>query len=114
MDNILEHNGVKASVVFDPEIEMFRGEVLGLSGSADFYASDVISLKEEMIISLESYLEICTEQGIQPYKSYNGKIAFRTNSNIHKKLEELSVSQGLSLNKMLESLVEKGLEIGHA
>lgn len=69
MFNILEHNGVKANVVFVPEIEMFRGEIIGLSGSAYFYASDVTSLKEEMVISLESYLEICSEQGIQPYKS---------------------------------------------
>lgn len=113
MESILEHNGVKACVVFDPDIEMFRGEILGLSGSADFYASDVASLKKEMMISLESYLEVCEEQDLEPYKSYNGKIAFRTKPDIHEKLEELSISQGLSINKMLETLVKKGLEMAH-
>lgn len=114
MENVLEHNGVKACVVFDPDIEMFRGEILGLSGSADFYASDVDSLKKEMIISLESYLELCNEQGIEPYKSYNGKISFRTKPDIHEKLEELSISQGLSINKMLETLVKQGIEMAHS
>ncbi|EGQ8122549.1 type II toxin-antitoxin system HicB family antitoxin [Vibrio cholerae] len=113
MESILEHNGVKACVVFDPDIDMFRGEILGLSGSADFYASDVASLKEEMMASLESYLEVCKENAIDPYKSYNGKIAFRTKPDIHKKLEELSISQGLSINRMLEKLVRNGLDAAH-
>ncbi|AIL73607.1 type II toxin-antitoxin system HicB family antitoxin [Vibrio vulnificus] len=110
MESILEHNGVKACVVFDPDIEMFRGEILGLSGSADFYASDVASLKEEMIASFDAYIEVCQEKGLEPYKSYSGKIAFRTKPDIHEKLEELSISQGLSINKMLERLVKLGLE----
>lgn len=110
MDNILEHAGAKAHIVFDPEIEMFRGEILGLSGSADFYASDIKSLKAEMEKSLSLYLDLCRERKIEPYKVYNGKIAFRTKSELHQKLEELAMSKGLSINRVLEGFVKSGLE----
>ena len=35
MMNIMEINGVKAVIAFDPEINMFRGEFVGLNGGAD-------------------------------------------------------------------------------
>lgn len=114
MESILEHDGIKARVVYDPDIEMFRGEILGLTGSADFYAADVASLKQEMKESLNVYLDICREQGVEPYKVYSGKIAFRTKADIHERLEALAISQGMSINKMLESLVEKGLDMASA
>ena len=36
MKNVMEINGVKAVIAFDPEINMFRGEFVGLNGGADF------------------------------------------------------------------------------
>ena len=36
MKNIMEIDGHKAVISFDPDIGMFRGEFLGLSGGADF------------------------------------------------------------------------------
>ena len=40
MVNIIEINGYRAIIQYDPEIEMFRGEFIGLNGGADFYATD--------------------------------------------------------------------------
>ena len=34
-------DGYRAIIAFDPDIQMFRGEFLGLNGGADFYAKDV-------------------------------------------------------------------------
>jgi predicted HicB family RNase H-like nuclease len=61
MLNTLEIDGVKALISYDPEIEMFRGEFLGLNGGADFYAADVFSLKKEGAISLRVYREARAE-----------------------------------------------------
>ena len=38
MNNVVEINGEKAVIAFDPEIQMLRGEFVGLNGGADFYA----------------------------------------------------------------------------
>jgi len=44
MKNVIEIGDRKAVVSFDPEIGMFRGGFLGLSGGADFYARSVDAL----------------------------------------------------------------------
>lgn len=41
MNNVVEINGEKAVVAFDPEIQMLRGEFAGRNGGADFYAESV-------------------------------------------------------------------------
>ncbi|MGH9915843.1 MAG: toxin-antitoxin system HicB family antitoxin, partial [Pyrinomonadaceae bacterium] len=44
MKNILDVDGHKAVISFDPEIGLIRGEFLGLNGGADFYAQSVEGL----------------------------------------------------------------------
>jgi len=62
-------NGYKASFVYDPEIEMFRGEFVGLRGGADFYAPDIASLRREGAVSLQMYLDMCREEGVEPTRT---------------------------------------------
>lgn len=105
MLNIMEHDGIKARIMYDQDIDLFRGEILGLSGSADFYADNIKSLNIEFKKSLEMYLEVCQERGIEPFKNYNGKISYRTNSDIHSKLELVATSKNISINKLLDEIV---------
>lgn len=109
MINIIEHDKHKAKIFFDSEIEMFRGEILGLAGNADFYATSIDELKSEFKTSLDIYLDLCKERNIEPYKSYNGKIMLRTSSDIHSKLELMASSQSISINKLLDSMVNQYL-----
>ena len=60
--NIMEINGYRAVIQYAPEIEMFRGEFIGLNGGADFYAKDVDNLRQEGEISLRVFLEMCREE----------------------------------------------------
>ena len=46
---------------------LLRGEILGLTGSADFYAESVNKLKDEFKTSLKVYLESCEKHNINPY-----------------------------------------------
>ena len=66
MINTMNIDGQQAIIVFDPEIDMFRGEFVGLNGGADFYASDVKGLHREGAISLRVFLETCAAKGIKP------------------------------------------------
>ena len=65
MKNVMAINNHTAVIVFDPELEMFRGEFVNLNGSADFYASSVQELLREGEISLNTFLDVCKEQGIE-------------------------------------------------
>ena len=45
--NTMNIGGYEAVITFDPDIQMFRGEFVGLNGGADFYAADVAGLRRE-------------------------------------------------------------------
>jgi len=68
MKNIIEIEGYKAVITFDPDLEMFRGEFVGLNGGADFYAKNTESLKKEAEISLTVFLGECDIYDIPPTK----------------------------------------------
>ena len=67
--NMMEVDGYKARIEYDPELDQFRGEILGLNGSADFYGKSPASLRKEFKNSLKVFLEVCEEKGIDPKKS---------------------------------------------
>ncbi|WP_242445615.1 type II toxin-antitoxin system HicB family antitoxin [Chromatium okenii] len=64
--NTLIINGYRAVITFDPELEMFRGEFIGLNGGADFYAVDVAGLKREGEMSLRVFQEACENYHLEP------------------------------------------------
>ena len=99
MMNMMEINNYRAIVQYDPDIEMFRGEFVGLNGGADFYASDIKGLKEEGEISLKAFLEMCTEDGVEPRKNYPGKFNVRIPPELHADIASVATAEGKSLNQ---------------
>jgi len=97
--NIMEIDNYRALIQYDPEIEMFRGEFIGLNGSADFYASDIEGLKTEGGISLKVFLQMCIEDGVEPKKSYSGKFNIRIPPDLHEDIASVAVSEGKSINQ---------------
>jgi len=97
--NIMEINNYRALIQYDPEIEMFRGEFLGLNGGADFYASDIEGLKKEGAVSLNVFLEMCLEDGVEPKKNYSGKFNIRIPSELHEDIANVAISEGKSINQ---------------
>ena len=77
MRNTMEIEGYRALIEFDPDIEMFRGEFVGLNGGADFYARDIPGLRREGAASLEVFLDMCKEDGVEPRKQFSGKFNVR-------------------------------------
>jgi predicted HicB family RNase H-like nuclease len=86
--NVLEIDGHKAVIQFDPEIGMFRGEFVGLSGGADFYADSVEGLRREGAVSLRVFLETCRTRGIEPYRAFSGKFNVRIPGALHELVRE--------------------------
>ena len=50
MINQMTINGVKAVISYDSDIDLFRGEFIGLNGGTDFYASDAEGINTERYI----------------------------------------------------------------
>lgn len=110
MMNLMEIDSFRAVIKYDPEIEMFRGEFVGLNGGADFYARDIDNLKREGAISLKVFLEACRERGIEPRKEYSGKFNVRVPSRLHADIASAASADGKSLNQWVVDTLERAVD----
>ena len=107
---MMEIQGYQAIIRYDPDIEMFRGEFIGLNGSADFYAKDVEGLRREGERSLKVFLDMCREDGVEPRKEYSGKFNLRVPPSLHAKIAARASAEGKSLNQwVVDTLKESTL-----
>ena len=74
MKNMMMINSYHATIQYDPDIDMFRGEFIGLNGGADFYAADTEGLKREGELSLQVFLQMCAEDDVEPLRHFSGKL----------------------------------------
>ncbi|RLA37419.1 MAG: toxin-antitoxin system HicB family antitoxin [Gammaproteobacteria bacterium] len=107
--NIMENESYKAKIEYDPEIDMFRGEILGLNGGADFYGKSPTELRREFKKSLTSFLEVCEETGISPRKEYSGKFNLRIPSKLHEEIAAIATSEEKSINQWVSETLEQTL-----
>lgn len=101
--------GYKAVIAYDPDMEMFRGEFVGLNGGADFYATDPAGLKKEGQISLNVFLEGCAEAGIPPKKTQSN-FALRLEPEVYQAASLAAKASGMSLNKWINRAVLEAVE----
>ena len=100
--NTMTLDGYNAKIEYDPEIDMFRGEILGLTGGADFYGQTPEELRAEFKKSLLVFLEVCKEKGIEPRRSYSGKFNLRIPPELHEKLAMTAQAEGKSINTLAQ------------
>lgn len=99
MRNTIHIGGYRAVIQYDPEIEMFRGEFVGLNGGADFYAADAAGLRREGAKSLEVFLEMCREDGVEPRRQYSGRFNVRLPPELHADIATAAAAAGKSINQ---------------
>ena len=97
--NIMLVDGYKARIQYDPELDQFRGEILGLNGCADFYGKNPASLRKEFRKSLKAFLEVCEEKGITPAKQYSGKFNLRIPPRLHREIAARAAAEDQSINQ---------------
>lgn len=107
--NMMEVNGYKAKIEFDPELDQFRGEILGLNGSADFYGRTPASLRKEFRNSLKVFLEVCEEKGINPTKNYSGKFNLRIPSRLHREIAAHATAADKSINEWVSEILKRSV-----
>ena len=109
MKNVMEFDGgYQAVITYDPEIEMFRGEFVGLNGGAGFYAKGAETLKREGKTSLDIFLRMCAEDGVPPRKT-QGKFALRLPPDVYRNAAVAAAAEGKSLNAFITDAVRQAV-----
>ena len=107
--NVMEVDGFKAKIEFDPELDLFRGEILGLNGSADFLGKSPASLRKEFRNSIKVFLEVCEEQGIEPMKEYSGKFNLRIPPSLHSEISARATAADKSINQWVAEVLKQSV-----
>ena len=108
--NIMEVDGYKARISYDDESDEFRGEILGINGSADFYGNSPLALRREFSKTLKTFLALCEEQGVDPGKEYSGKFNLRIAPELHSVIAAMAAGQGKSINEWVGEVLRQAVE----
>ena len=108
--NTMTINGYQAVISFDPSIQMFRGEFVGLNGGADFYARDVEGLQREGAISLKVFLQACEEDGVDPRRHFSGKFSLRVEPQLHEAASMAAAAKVMSLNQWASEAIRQATQ----
>jgi predicted HicB family RNase H-like nuclease len=105
--NIMTVDSFHARIEYDAETDQFRGEILGLNGGADFYGRNPKELRSEFKKSLQVFLEVCKEKGIEPRRSYSGKFNLRIPPELHEQLAIVAQAEGKSINTIAQEALQQ-------
>lgn len=105
--NIMTLEGYQAKIEYDADLDVFRGEILSLNGGADFYGKNTKELRAEFKKSLQVFLDVCREKGIEPRRNYSGKFNLRIPAELHEKLAIVAQAEGKSINTVAEEALKQ-------
>ena len=105
--NVMTVDDYHATIEFDPDLDMFRGEILGLNGGADFYGKNPKELRAEFKRSLTVFLEVCAEKAIEPKRHFSGKFNLRISPQLHEKLAIAAQAKGKSINTLAREALQE-------
>ena len=105
--NLMTLGAYQAKIEYDADLDMFRGEILSLNGGADFYGKNTKELRAEFKKSLQVFLDVCREKGIEPRRSYSGKFNLRIPAELHEKLAIVAQAEGKSINTLAQEALQQ-------
>ena len=100
--NVMTVDGYNAKIDYDQDTDLFRGEILGLTGGADFYGKNPKKLRSEFKKSLQVFLAVRKEKGIEPRRSFSGKFNLRISPELHERLAIAAEAEGKSINTLAQ------------
>lgn len=104
---MLNYKGYIATVEFDDSAELFHGEVINTRDVITFQSDDAKALKQELINSVDFYLQHCETTGKHPDKPFSGEFTFRTTPDKHRLYSAAAKVSGSSLTKWADAQLSK-------
>ena len=96
--SILTYKEYHGQFDYDPDADIFHGQVMNLSDVITFQGRSIDELKQALADSVEDYLEFCAEEGKIPEKPYSGRFNVRLSPKVHQRIALEAARDGVSLN----------------
>ena len=107
---MIEYEGYVARVEFDAEASVFHGRVTnsGPYPVATFESTSASALRSEFERSIDAYLAVCEELGIEPRRPSSGTLNVRLGSELHARVAQAAEVEGLSINAWIVRTLNAG------
>ena len=107
----LEYKGYKGSVEYIKEDNCLFGKVQGMSKALILYEGQTLDeLRKDFEEGIDSYIEGCKADGIEPAKPYSGKLNLRMSSELHSKVAAFVASTGITINDFINKAIKNELK----
>ena len=109
--DFLEYKGYKGSVEYSKEDNCLFGKVQGMSKVLILYEGQTLDeLRKDFEEGIDSYIEGCKADGIEPAKPYSGKLNLRMSSELHSKLAAFVAATGMTINDFINKAIKNELK----
>ena len=112
--SMLTYKGYHGAFDYDPEADIFHGEVVNLTDVVTFQGRSIDELKAALEDSVEDYLEFCAARGKTPEKPYSGRFNVRLNPALHQRIALEAASSGKSLNGWVADALKDAVQHRHS
>ena len=110
MSNMLEYKGYHATIEYDAEDGILVGTVFGIRDTLAFHGSSVPEITETFHDCIDTYLQVCEEQGVSPDKEFKGSLNIRISPDLHRKAALIAEQEGISLNQLIQQAIESRVQ----
>ena len=111
--DFLEYKGYKGSVEYSKEDNCLFGKVQGMSKALILYEGNTLDqLRKVFEEGVDSYLEACKADGVEPAKPYSGRLNLRMSSELHSRVAAFVATTGTTINDFINKAIKN--ELKHA
>ena len=108
----LEYKGYKGSVEYSKEDNCLFGKVQGMSKALILYEGKTVDeLRKDFEEGVDSYLEACRADGVEPAKPYSGRLNLRMSSELHSRVAAFVSSTGTTINDFINRAITNKLKL---
>ena len=107
----LEYKGYKGSVEYSKEDNCLFGKVQGMSKALILYEGNTLDeLRKDFEEGVDSYLEACKVDGVEPVKPYSGRLNLRMSSELHSRVAAFVAATGTTINDFINDAIKNELK----
>ena len=107
----LEYKGYKGSVEYSKEDNCLFGKVQGMNKALILYEGQTLAeLRQDFEAGVDSYIEGCRADGIEPAKPYSGRLNLRMSSELHSRMAAFVAASGTTINDFINRAIRNELK----
>jgi predicted HicB family RNase H-like nuclease len=109
--DFLEYKGYKGSVEYSKEDNCLYGKVQGMSKDLITYEGQTLDeLRKDFEDGIDSYINGCLADGVEPAKPFSGRLNLRMPSELHSRVAAFVMTSGTTINDFINKAIKNELK----